>query len=157
MKQATSIKALWVVVIILLIANIFWGGVFLLKLKERKHHRHDRGSFMERRLGLSEQQKGKFEEFRTEHLAEINPIYDELRTKRKALYNFKSIDSDSLIKQQLLGEISALHQKTERLKLEHFKELNEVLDEDQSQQFERILKRAAGHGIPSKRLRKKRH
>jgi len=88
-------------------------------------------------LNLSEEQIGKMEEFRTNHLKEMLPIKNEMQEKRahlRTLTTAENVNQKEIDK--AVDEIANLTSKQMKLKIAHQQQMRALLTEDQRVLFD---------------------
>lgn len=135
MKHINQTKALWIVLILLLISNIVWGVLFFSKSGKHGQHNH-KEHFLVRKLDLDNEQKEKYLEFRSVHFEKIKEMNKSIKKHRQQL--FSSTDSS---RQYILENLAELHKELELERSSHFKKIDDMLNEKQKIKFKEVLDR----------------
>jgi len=99
------------------------------------------GAFMERRLGLTDEQRSRFGEMRLRFRAEADPIERQMWTVRRALYDAlrSGAAKDSFVV-RVTDELGGLEAKMQRATFRHFQELRALCDSRQREELDALLR-----------------
>jgi protein CpxP len=150
MRSVLKNKVLVTIIAILLLANIAMLVFFIsgMKSPERetataKKTMPSTESFLQTKLGFSEQQVNQFNQLKKEHQEKLNPLFDDLRTTKDQFFlQVKDPVSDSYI-DSLAGIIGS---KQKNLDMQVFRTVREVRKLCTSQQqvtFDTLLPKIA--------------
>ena len=98
--------------------------------------------FMQKELGLSQDQTETMATLRKSHFGEMRQLRDELDAQRRAYFEFiMGTDSDNQQKRDsILTELKEQYIETENAFYLHMKEMKSVLTADQQQKFKQLMR-----------------
>jgi Spy/CpxP family protein refolding chaperone len=162
-------RIIMVMVIILLLVNTV--VLSLLWWNKRPGNQPRNGGnakeFIRKELALDAQQLQQFEKMRNDHFEKMQDINDKTRQLKEQLYIQVSA-TDTAALNNLLQQIGNNEMERDRITVEHFRQLRNILNNDQQHKFDNIIKdvmrmvgrpqprmggnRHAPSGDPSRRL-----
>lgn len=150
MKNSTN-KILTIAVVLLLLTNIALV-VFMIKDKNR-HSGKPRGNrsepfeMMVKELNMTEQQQKEYKELKEEHLKNIKPWFDSIRSAKKDYY---ALIKDSAISDSIVTvynqRISERQAAADRLTFAHFKRVRNLFTAEQQPRFDEFIQKMMQHG-----------
>src|SRR5689334_9253501 len=116
-------KVLVIALVLLLLVNI---AMLVFFLKGKKHRdqgkRSDAIETMKKDVGMTEQQLADFKKLKTEHFKNIGPVFDSIKTLKKAMFELVKSDavSDSVVSNYsgLIAEQQAI---VDKATINHFR------------------------------------
>ena len=153
MDQPIKNRALNIVVIILLFANIttfgiFWARQTLAKNEERRELPRDennRGAvdFLSRELNFTDTQRNQFEQLKTAHRGSQEPLR---RKIEKAKFDFFGLVKKDTVNTAMINEawdrVALLEKEMDVNTLNHFQLLRKICDSVQKIKFDSIIQKA---------------
>lgn len=150
MKNSNT-KILTIAVVLLLLTNIALV-VFMMKGKNR-HSGKSRGSrsepfeMMVKELNMTEQQQKDYKQLKEEHLKNIKPWFDSVRSAKKDYY---ALIKDSAISDSIVmvynQRISERQSAADRLTFAHFKRVRNLFSVEQQPRFDEFIQKMMQHG-----------
>lgn len=144
MKKLAQNRFLVLLVIILLLANIFFL-LFRYVFKEEgetKGGRRPVSDFVQKELSLTKEQTEKFQALRDEHKKNIKPLLDDMKKLKDSLYDLlaKPNVSDSAV-QSLTKQIGDKQASFETMVFHHFQDLRAICDSTQKIKMDTLVHR----------------
>lgn len=146
MTSEKKIKSLIGIVVFLLLSNIAMLIFFVLLNNDTRHasgnHENNLiGSFLKNDIGFSATQMTEYDTMRNEHLRNMKPLFDKMRSVRDSFYGLLYIDAlpDSVInsKAAIIGERQA---EMDKNFLRHLQEVRKLCKPEQLPKFDSSFK-----------------
>lgn len=138
-------KILTIAVVLLLLVNI---TMLVFMLKGRGHHPNDKGGkmnpadMMAKELNLTEDQKAQVKKLREEYFKNNGPVFDSIRTLKKAVYelakNENVSDSAVMRNSSLIAEQQLLIDKAT---VKHFRTVRALFSGDQQKKYDEFVEK----------------
>lgn len=98
------------------------------------------GNFLEKELGLSEEQAKQFDSLREQHRTEADKLLKEMQDSREELFTQIKSDSPDMSKvEELENKIGQKTTELEKATFEHFKQLRAICNDEQKKKFDEII------------------
>lgn len=141
--QVSKLKIWQAIVVILLLVNS--TVLVFMWLHRRGGGRQEPGGnakeYLVKQLALNEQQQKQYETLRSGHFASMQRINDETKNLRDHFFdNISTPVADSALINSLSKKISEEEIQRQELTLYHFRKLRSILNKDQQQKFDVIIK-----------------
>lgn len=149
MKTSNN-KILTIAVVLLLIINI---ALVIFMVNEKNHDATKKTAktepfeMMVKELSMTEQQQKDYKQQKEEHLKNIKPLFDSLRTAKSAFYALVKEDnvSDSLV--NVYGQRIANNQLTiDKITFAHFKKIRTLFTAEQQPKFDTFVQKMMQRG-----------
>jgi hypothetical protein len=143
MKQFTQNKLLVLLVAILLVANLcLMLYFFVFKHPHEPERSRPVSDYVQKELGLNDEQAEKFKQLRDEHRAAVKPVVDEMKRLKDSLYNLlqnpETNDSSARI---IAAQIGDKQEEWEILIFHHFEKVRAICDSDQLPKLDTLVHR----------------
>jgi Spy/CpxP family protein refolding chaperone len=143
MKQFTQNKLLVLLVAILLVANL---GLMLYFFAFKHPHEPERSrpisDYMQKELGLNDEQAEKFKQLRDEHRAAVKPVIDEMKRLKDSLYNLlQDPDTNDSSARMIAAQIGDKQEEWEILIFHHFEKVRAICDSNQLPKLDTLVHR----------------
>ena len=97
--------------------------------------------FLERELGLSEEQMRQYSQLRKAHFQEVRQEFRKARRLKSTLFDLVGKENNAMEKQQILEQIAKTQLAIDSLTFIHFENLRNICDEDQQLKFDQVIKK----------------
>ena len=150
MKNSTN-KMLTIAVVLLLITNIALV-IFMIKGKDKRNARFhggkgDASEMMAKELNMTEQQKKDHKQLKEDHLKNIKPLFDSLRSAKTAFF---SLIKDSIVSDSMMNaygqRISERQSTIDKLTFAHFKRIRNLFTAEQQPKFDEFVQKMMQRG-----------
>jgi hypothetical protein len=139
-------KILIVTVILLILMNLTLIGFLWKNYKGNRpsesRTRFNREHFLKERLNLSDRQQQIFDSLRRIHREELRRKEGEIASLRDSLISNLDEEVPDTVVQQLTGRIGALQVEHEKINYRNFREMAQILDSAQREQFLSLTRKA---------------
>ncbi|HEV8508555.1 MAG TPA: periplasmic heavy metal sensor [Chitinophagaceae bacterium] len=141
MKQFTQNKFLVLLVAILLVANLFLMlYFFVFKNHQEPERSHPVSDYMQKELGLNEEQTEKFKQLRDQHRAAVKPVVDEMKRLKDSLYNLlQDPQSNDSSARAIAEQIGDKQEEWEILIFQHFEKVRAICDSSQLPKLDTLV------------------
>lgn len=138
---------LYVLIIILIIANGFFLYNYLGHDNKKRDRQKDRTSFIVKKLGFEGEQIDSFKNFKDIHREKMGVLSDDIRMLKDDLFDKLSEDevSESYI-DSLTGLIAEKEKAKDKEVFAYFKKVRDLCRGEQKEKFDKILKDALHRG-----------
>jgi protein CpxP len=139
--MATKNKLLWLVIILLLIANtvtlvLFWTG----RNQQPSTAPEKLGDFITKELSLDSTQQRQYQQLIQAHRASAAPMRRRLADLKDSLFMLlKQVNPSDTAKNAATAQIAAATQQLERLHIDHFQQVRALCTPAQQQKFDSLL------------------
>lgn len=147
----------WIIIILLCVNVMSLGALWFITLHNsderfsRDMRRHSFKRFhLEDRLGLNNEQRKKFREFRAQHREKTIPIHYKIETLKKQLIIGLMDGKPPKEEERLIAEIGQQFSQFEKMTYTHFGNLKSICNHAQQKQLKRELIRFIEHKTPFK-------
>ncbi len=145
-------KALWIIIILLVILNIVSVGSLWLTREpnpvfrggEMRRAGPPREHFLKRQLQFTEEQQERFDTLLIKHGTALETKTDEIRALRKELISMIQNQEFTEEAEKLVAEIGKSQSELEMMNYQHFKEVMAICNEEQKDIFLQTIRRAVG-------------
>ncbi|MBS1759014.1 MAG: periplasmic heavy metal sensor [Bacteroidetes bacterium] len=138
----SSNRMLTIAVVLLLLINVLLVSMMLWK-KNNSNFDRDKGNptdFIAKELGLNDQQKADFKKLKDDHFTSIKPLFDSIRTLKKAMFDLmrnENVSDSSVTKiSDLIAEQQA---KIDIDAVKHFREVRAMFSGDQQIKYDSLI------------------
>ncbi len=133
---------LWAAIVLLLCLNVATIGWVVRKLETIPSSRQNPERFMARRLALTPQQLGQYQQSRSQMRRHTKPHEDSLRTLRSTLFGRikQPAISDKEIN-RLLEQMNRHNSQITRLRFQHWQQVRALCKPDQQARFDQLINR----------------
>ena len=141
-KQKTYV---WLIIILVIInlttLVLLWNGRHGGPPQQPGKNDHpDTNKFLQKELGLSNEQEKQFQQIRQNLFDSTNSFNENIRLKKTEIQREAFKDNPDAEKvNTLLNEIGDLQSKNERFMFKHFSELKKILTQEQMVKFNKVL------------------
>lgn len=155
MSFLTNIKSLWIIIILLIIANILsiaslWTTRDHRSLDRRGiYQRSERNipetrdqHFIPRRLDFSDEQQEKFDSLATLHRQNLSLKTDEIRELREQLVTRMKNQEFNSASEAIIEQIGQKQAELEVLNFRNFRDVMSICDDTQKENFVNMMQRA---------------
>lgn len=137
--------------IVMILLNAVTLTMFWMHTSENNDWREDRGrewdrggihQFMKKELGLNDSQADSLRMIRREHFREIRTFQNQLNTQRREYFDYRTSanQENSEKRDSMLTQLTRKYANLEDLFYDHMSEINTILDDEQQQKFEQLMK-----------------
>ena len=155
MSFLTNIKTLWAIIIVLIIVNIVSLGSIWFTREHRSFDRRGNYTrsersieqtrdqhFIPKRLNFSDDQQEKFDSLAVLHRQNLNQEIDEIRELREQLVARMKKQEFNSSSEDLIQQIGQKQAELELLNFRNFRDVMNICNEVQKQQFVDMMQRA---------------
>lgn len=148
---------LYVLIIILVIANGFFLYNYLGHDSKKRDRQKDRTSFIIKKLGFEGEQVDRYKNFKELHREKMRLMSDDIRLLKDDLF---SKLADAEISESYIDSITSLIAEKEKAKdkevFAYFKKVRDMCRDDQKDKFDKLLKDALNREDKNRKGRSKR-
>ena len=144
--KTSSNKILTIAVILLLLVNV---ALLVFMFRSKKHHdfqrRYGKGGpaeYMAKELGMTDEQKNKFQELREAHFKSVRPLFDSIAGIRETFFD--------LVRNQNAGDssindysqrVASVQVEIDKKTLTHFREVRSMFKGEQLGKYDKFVQK----------------
>lgn len=144
--KTTSNKILTIAVVLLLLVNV---TMLVFMFRSKKHHDYSgRGGkggpaeYMAKELGMTDEQKNKFQGLRDAHFKSVRPLFDSIAGIRKTFFELvRDVNANDSSINDFSKRIASVQAEIDRQTLTHFREVRSMFKGEQLEKYDKFVQK----------------
>lgn len=143
--KTSSNKILAIAVVLLLLVNV---AMLIFMLKGRGHHydnKRGKGGpveYMAKELGMTEEQKTKFQELREMYFKTVRPLFDSISGIRKTFFDLvRDVNTTDSSINDFSDRIASVQAEIDKQTLTHFRKVRSMFKDGQLEKYDKFVQK----------------